>query len=72
MQREDLVDRDAFATVAEEQSFTRAAAKLGRNVAVGPARLRDGDQIADELAAAFGVVVDALRYRGWRADLRCK
>jgi DNA-binding transcriptional LysR family regulator len=29
MQREELVDLNAFATVAEEQSFTRAAAKLG-------------------------------------------
>jgi DNA-binding transcriptional LysR family regulator len=29
MQREELVDLNAFATVAEEESFTRAAAKLG-------------------------------------------
>jgi len=29
MRREELVDLNAFATVAEEQSFTRAAAKLG-------------------------------------------
>ena len=29
MQREDLVDLAAFATVAEEQSFTKAAARLG-------------------------------------------
>ena len=29
MQREDLVDLNAFLTVAKEQSFTRAAAKLG-------------------------------------------
>ena len=29
MQREDLVDLNAFLTVAEERSFTRAAAKLG-------------------------------------------
>ncbi len=29
MQREELVDLNAFLTVAEEQSFTRAAAKLG-------------------------------------------
>jgi DNA-binding transcriptional LysR family regulator len=29
MRREDLVDLNAFQTVAEEQSFTRAAAKLG-------------------------------------------
>ena len=29
MQREDLFDLSAFATVAEEQSFTKAAAKLG-------------------------------------------
>src|SRR6201986_4131704 len=29
MQREDLVDLNAFLTVAEEQSFTRAANKLG-------------------------------------------
>ncbi|MCK0195366.1 LysR family transcriptional regulator [Ancylobacter sp. 6x-1] len=29
MQREDLVDLNAFLTVAEEASFTRAAAKLG-------------------------------------------
>ena len=29
MQREELVDLNAFVTVAEEQSFTRAAAKLG-------------------------------------------
>ncbi len=29
MQREDLVDLNAFLAVAEEQSFTRAAAKLG-------------------------------------------
>ncbi|MDR3505082.1 MAG: LysR family transcriptional regulator [Acidocella sp.] len=29
MQREDLVDLNAFLTVAEEQNFTRAAAKLG-------------------------------------------
>jgi DNA-binding transcriptional LysR family regulator len=29
MRREDLVDLNAFLTVAEEQSFTRAAAKLG-------------------------------------------
>jgi DNA-binding transcriptional LysR family regulator len=29
MQREDLADLNAFLTVAEEQSFTRAAAKLG-------------------------------------------
>ena len=28
MRREELVDLNAFATVAEEQSFTRAAAKL--------------------------------------------
>jgi len=29
MRREELVDLNAFATVAEEESFTRAAAKLG-------------------------------------------
>jgi len=29
MQRDELVDLNAFVTVAEEQSFTRAAAKLG-------------------------------------------
>ena len=29
MRREDLVDLTAFLTVAEERSFTRAAAKLG-------------------------------------------
>src|SRR5271167_4203764 len=29
MRREELVDLNAFATVAEERSFTRAAAKLG-------------------------------------------
>ena len=29
MQREDLVDLNAFVAVAEEESFTRAAAKLG-------------------------------------------
>ncbi len=29
MRREELVDLNAFAAVAEEQSFTRAAAKLG-------------------------------------------
>src|SRR4029453_13857409 len=29
MRREELVDLNAFVTVAEEQSFTRAAAKLG-------------------------------------------
>jgi hypothetical protein len=29
MRREELVDLNAFLTVAEEQSFTRAAAKLG-------------------------------------------
>ena len=29
MQREDLVDLNAFLAVADEQSFTRAAAKLG-------------------------------------------
>jgi DNA-binding transcriptional LysR family regulator len=29
MQREELVDLNAFATIAEEESFTRAAAKLG-------------------------------------------
>jgi DNA-binding transcriptional LysR family regulator len=29
MRREELVDLNAFATVAEEQNFTRAAAKLG-------------------------------------------
>jgi len=29
MRREELVDLNAFATVAQEQSFTRAAAKLG-------------------------------------------
>jgi DNA-binding transcriptional LysR family regulator len=29
MRREELVDLNAFATVADEQSFTRAAAKLG-------------------------------------------
>ena len=29
MRREELVDLNAFATVAEELSFTRAAAKLG-------------------------------------------
>src|ERR1700759_2856140 len=29
MKREDLLDLNAFATVADEQSFTRAAAKLG-------------------------------------------
>jgi DNA-binding transcriptional LysR family regulator len=29
MRREELVDLSAFATVAEEESFTRAAAKLG-------------------------------------------
>ncbi|RBP04626.1 DNA-binding transcriptional LysR family regulator [Roseiarcus fermentans] len=29
MRREDLVDLNAFATVAQERSFTRAAAKLG-------------------------------------------
>src|SRR5580692_3512305 len=29
MQREELVDLNAFLTVAEERSFTRAAAKLG-------------------------------------------
>ncbi|WP_062205298.1 LysR family transcriptional regulator [Aureimonas sp. AU12] len=29
MQREDLVDLNAFLTIAEERSFTRAAAKLG-------------------------------------------
>jgi DNA-binding transcriptional LysR family regulator len=29
MQREELVDLNAFLTIAEEQSFTRAAAKLG-------------------------------------------
>lgn len=29
MRREDLVDLNAFATVAEEESFTRAAARLG-------------------------------------------
>ena len=29
MQREELVDLNAFATVAEEENFTRAAAKLG-------------------------------------------
>src|SRR5215204_2864323 len=29
MRREELVDLNAFVTVAEEQSFTRAAARLG-------------------------------------------
>ena len=29
MQRDDLVDLSTFATVAEERSFTRAAARLG-------------------------------------------
>ncbi|MDB5383356.1 MAG: hypothetical protein JWO26_2988, partial [Rhodospirillales bacterium] len=29
MRREDLVDLNAFLTVAEVRSFTRAAAKLG-------------------------------------------
>ena len=29
MRREELVDLNAFLSVAEEQSFTRAAAKLG-------------------------------------------
>src|ERR1700753_3628432 len=29
MRREELVDLNAFLTVAEQQSFTRAAAKLG-------------------------------------------
>lgn len=29
MRREELVDLNAFLTVAEERSFTRAAAKLG-------------------------------------------
>src|SRR5450631_39879 len=29
MRREELLDLNAFLTVAEEQSFTRAAAKLG-------------------------------------------
>src|ERR1700733_1698468 len=29
MRREELVDLNAFMTVAEEQNFTRAAAKLG-------------------------------------------
>src|SRR6516165_8423648 len=29
LRREELVDLNAFLTVAEEQSFTRAAAKLG-------------------------------------------
>jgi len=29
MQREELIDLNAFVTIAEEQSFTRAAAKLG-------------------------------------------
>ena len=29
MRREELVDLNAFLTVANEQSFTRAAAKLG-------------------------------------------
>src|SRR5271166_283268 len=29
MRREELVDLNAFATVADERSFTRAAAKLG-------------------------------------------
>lgn len=29
MRREELVDLNAFVTVADEQSFTRAAAKLG-------------------------------------------
>ena len=29
MQRGDLLDLNAFATVAEKQNFTRAAAKLG-------------------------------------------
>ena len=29
MRREELIDLSAFAAVAEERSFTRAAAKLG-------------------------------------------
>ncbi len=70
MRREELVDLNAFATVAEEQSFTRAAAKLGtsqsalshtrpieefpRRVRIGAARVWVPDLRGEEFEEAIG------------------
>ena len=81
MRREELVDLNAFLVVAEEQSFTRAAAKLGTSQSalshtIGRLEERLGVRLLLRTTRrvapteAGGCRLQAAAWRGWRFPAR--
>ena len=70
MRREELADLNAFLAVAEEQSFTRAAAKLGTSQSALSYTLRRLEtRLGVRLLTRTTRLIRSTIYRGWLCSL---